>query len=139
MDRVPFYGMIVACNDDPLLRKLLPEVQRRVMTYGVRRGSDFLIKAGALEPQPGEHRPRSHFRVSYRGKHLDDFTLRVPGVHNILNVTAAIAVGVGLDLPVESIRMSLVIFRCVDRRCQLRGLVAGISLIVVYEHETTEI
>src|SRR5580698_6228850 len=44
MDRVPFYGMIVACNDDPLLRKLLPDVQRRTVTYGTKRGSDFLIK-----------------------------------------------------------------------------------------------
>ena len=44
MDRVPFYGMIVACNDDPLLRRLLPDVQRRTVTYGTRRGSDFLIK-----------------------------------------------------------------------------------------------
>src|SRR3979409_1975175 len=41
MDRVPFYGMIVACNDDPILRRLLPEVQRRTMTYGTKRGSDF--------------------------------------------------------------------------------------------------
>src|SRR3954469_9499398 len=46
MDRVPFYGMIVACNDDPLLRRLLPEVQRRTITYGTKRGSDFLIRLG---------------------------------------------------------------------------------------------
>src|ERR1700726_1407013 len=47
MDRVPFYGMIVVCNDDPVLRRLLPCVQRRAVTYGTRRGSDFLIKPGA--------------------------------------------------------------------------------------------
>jgi UDP-N-acetylmuramate--alanine ligase len=139
MDRVPFYGMIVACADDPILRKLLPEVQRRVMTYGTRRGSDFLIKAGAVEPQPGEHRPLSHFRVSYRGKPLDEFTLRVPGAHNILNATAAIAVGIGLDLPVESIRTALENFRGVDRRFQLRGQAAGISVIDDYGHHPTEI
>jgi UDP-N-acetylmuramate--alanine ligase len=139
MDRVPFYGMIVACNDDPILRKLLPAVQRRVLTYGTRRGSDFLIKPGAIEPQPGEHRPLSHFRVSYRGKHLDDFTLRVPGAHNILNATAAIAVGIGLDLPVESIRTALENFRGVDRRFQLRGQAAGISVIDDYGHHPTEI
>src|SRR5499425_1017975 len=57
MDRVPFYGMVVACNDDLILRRLLPEVQRRIVTYGTRRGSDFLIKAGAIEQQLGEHRP----------------------------------------------------------------------------------
>src|SRR5271155_1410219 len=46
MDRVPFYGMVVACNDDPLLRRMLPQIQRRTVTYGTRRGSDFHIKPG---------------------------------------------------------------------------------------------
>src|SRR6266446_2013988 len=104
MDRVPFYGMIVACNDDPVLRKLLPQVQRRVVTYGTRRGSDFLIKPGTIEQLPGEHRPLSHFRVSFEGKDLGEFSLHVPGLHNILNGTAAIAVGIGLDLTIENIR-----------------------------------
>jgi UDP-N-acetylmuramate--alanine ligase len=139
MDRVPFYGMNVACNDDPTLRKLLPEVQRRVMTYGMRRGSDFLVNSRKLEQQVGEHRPLTRFRVSYRGKHLDDFTLHVPGTHNVLNATAAIAVGVGLDLPVESIRTALENFRGVDRRFQLRGKVAGVSVIDDYGHHPTEI
>src|SRR6201997_3285257 len=85
MDRVPFYGMIVACNDDTLLRRLLPEVQRRTVTYGPRRGSAFLIRPGATEQQPGEHRPLSHFRVSFEGKDLGDFSLHVPGTHNILH------------------------------------------------------
>jgi UDP-N-acetylmuramate--alanine ligase len=139
MDRVPFYGMIVACNDDPLLRKLLPQVQRRLVTYGTRRGSDFLITLGELEQQPGEHRPLSHFRVAYQGKELGKFALRVPGVHNILNATAAIAVGVGLDLAPESIREALENFRGVDRRFQLRGKMAGISVIDDYGHHPTEI
>ena len=139
MDRVPFYGIVVACNDDPILRKLLPEVQRRTMTYGTRKGSDFLIKPGTVEQQPGEHRPLSHFHVSYRGKDLDDFTLHVPGAHNFLNATAAIAVGIGLDIPVESIRGALESFRGVDRRFQLRGKVAGISVIDDYGHHPTEI
>src|SRR5579862_6124656 len=104
MDRVPFYGVVVVCNDDPGLRRLLPHVQRRVVTYGTRRGSDFLIKPGRIEPQPGEHRPVSHFRVVFEEKDLGEFSLRVPGVHNILNATAAIAVGIGLDLSLESIR-----------------------------------
>src|SRR6266705_1709316 len=72
MDRVPFYGMVVLCNDDDPLRKLLPRLQRPAVTYGTRRGSDFLIRPGKIVQQPGEHRPLSHFRVSYRGKPLDD-------------------------------------------------------------------
>jgi UDP-N-acetylmuramate--alanine ligase len=140
MDRVPFYGMIVACNDDPLLRRLLPEVQRRTVTYGTKRGSDFLIKlseAAALES--GDARPLSRFRVIYRKLDLGEFTLHVPGVHNILNASAAIAVGIGLDVSVDAVRTALDQFRGVDRRFQLRGQAAGVSVIDDYGHHPTEI
>jgi UDP-N-acetylmuramate--alanine ligase len=140
MDRVPFYGMLVVCNDDPMVRRLLPQAQRRTVTYGTKRGSDFLIK---LEDRPsgfsGEGQPLSCFRVSYRKKDLGEFTLHVPGVHNILNATAAIAVGVGLDVGVEAIRTGLDQFRGVDRRFQLRGRAAGASVIDDYGHHPTEI
>ena len=180
MDRVPFYGMIVACNDDPLLRRLLPEVQRRTVTYGTRRGSDFLIKLPILSaktadrmghpstdshvsqnrrdmghptdevarPLPRSLRegrnsevrgPLSRFSVRYRDHDLGEFTLHVPGVHNILNATAAIAVGVGLDVGVDAIRAALDQFRGVDRRFQLRGRAAGVSVIDDYGHHPTEI
>ena len=148
MDRVPFYGMIVACNDDPLLRRLLPEVQRRTVTYGTRCGSDFLIKIstsaakGAAEmghPTSGDSRPLSRFGVTYRKDDFGEFTLHVPGVHNVLNATAAIAVGVGLDVGVEAIRAALDQFRGVDRRFQLRGRAAGVSVIDDYGHHPTEI
>ncbi len=140
MDRVPFYGMIVACNDDPLLRRLLPDVQRRTVTYGTKRGSDFWIKLDARKETPaGDSRPLSRFRVTYRKSHLGDFTLHVPGVHNVLNATAAIAVGVGLDVSVEAIRSALDQFRGVDRRFQLRGRAAGVSVIDDYGHHPTEI
>jgi len=156
MDRVPFYGMIVACNDDPLLRRLLPEAKRRVVTYGTKRGSDFLIKVsgpekeqkrvapplsrsvrqgGDSDPQP----PLSNFSVRYRDQNLGEFTLHVPGVHNVLNATAAIAVGIGLDVSVDAIRQALDQFRGVDRRFQLRGRAAGISVIDDYGHHPTEI
>jgi UDP-N-acetylmuramate--alanine ligase len=140
MDRVPFYGMVVVCNDDPMLRRLLPQVRRRTVTYGTKRGSDFLIKLGTgSAPARGEGGPLSRFRVSYRKKDLGEFTLHVPGVHNILNATAAIAVGVGLDVQVEAIRAGLDQFRGVDRRFHLRGRAAGVSVIDDYGHHPTEI
>jgi UDP-N-acetylmuramate--alanine ligase len=140
MDRIPFYGMIVACNDDPLLRRLLPEVQRRTVTYGTKRGSDFLIKSEETKREgSGDSRPFSRFHVMYQKKDLGEFTLHVPGVHNVLNATAAIAVGLGLDVPVDYIRAALDQFRGVDRRFQLRGRVAGISVIDDYGHHPTEI
>jgi len=140
MNRVPFYGMIVACNDDPLLRRLLTDVQRRTVTYGTKRGSDFLIKLDARSETPAsDGRPLSRFRANYREQDLGEFTLHVPGVHNVLNATAAIAVGVGLDVAVDSIRTALDQFRGVDRRFQLRGRVAGVSVIDDYGHHPTEI
>jgi UDP-N-acetylmuramate--alanine ligase len=142
MDRVPFYGMVVACNDDPLLRRLLPEVQRRTVTYGTKRGSDFWIKiptSAAKGAREMGHPTLNTFRVSYRKRDLGEFTLHVPGVHNILNATAAIAVGVGLDVDVEAIRAALDQFRGVDRRFQLRGRAAGVNVIDDYGHHPTEI
>ena len=150
MDRVPFYGMIVACNDDPLLRRLLPEVQRRTVTYGTKRGSDFWIRSGraskSQNPHPVAqdatrmgHPPLNRFTVSYRKQNLGEFTLHVPGAHNVLNATAAIAVGIGLDVDVEAVRSALDQFRGVDRRFQLRGQAAGVSVVDDYGHHPTEI
>jgi len=146
MDRVPFYGMIVACNDDLLLRRLLPDVQRRTVTYGTKRGSDFVIKFNQSQsPHPVRQdatrvgHPFSRFQVRYRDNDLGEFTLHVPGVHNVLNATAAIAVGIGLDIGVDAIRTALDQFRGVDRRFQLRGKVNGVSVIDDYGHHPTEI
>jgi UDP-N-acetylmuramate--alanine ligase len=148
MDRVPFYGMVVGCNDDPPLRRLLPLAHRRVRTYGTRRGSDFRItvpqvRARSVGANLGETRmgdaPLSHFRIAYQGKDLGEFTLHVPGIHNVLNATAAIAVGTALDIPSDQIRAALDSFRGVDRRFQLCGKAAGVSVIDDYGHHPTEI
>src|SRR3989449_3327337 len=139
MDRVPFYGMVVLCNDDPILRRMLPQIPRRVVTYGTRRGSDFHIKVRECGFDNQENHAVSRFDVTYRGSSLGEFRLCVPGAHNVLNATAAIAVGIGLDIQVGQIRAALENFHGVDRRFQLRGKVAGISVIDDYGHHPTEI
>jgi UDP-N-acetylmuramate--alanine ligase len=138
MERVPFYGVIVACNDDPILRRLLPRVHRRVTTYGTTDGSDFLIRMESLAAA-GRNGPYRRFSVSYKEKDLGGFTLHVPGTHNVLNATAAIAVGTALDIPPDQIRSALDGFRGVDRRFQRKGEVAGVSVIDDYGHHPTEI
>ena len=143
MERVPFYGVVVGCNDDAALRRLLPRVHRRVTTYGTSRGSDFLVRIGSS--QVGSQQvakgqgPLVRFEVIYQEKNLGEFTLHVPGTHNVLNATAAIAVGTVLDIPVEQIRSGLDGFRGVDRRFQLKGAAAGVSVIDDYGHHPTEI
>jgi len=139
MERVPFYGLVVGCSDDPILERLLPRVHRRVATYGTRLGSDFIIRSTNPNAVAADHRPASHFRVAYKDKDLGEFTLHVPGLHNVLNATAAIAVGTALDVPAEQIRSALETFRGVDRRFQLKGQAAGVSVIDDYGHHPTEI
>jgi UDP-N-acetylmuramate--alanine ligase len=161
MDRVPFYGMVVACNDDPILRRMFPKIQRRMVSYGTRKGSDFRIalrkaelwsagrpfdKLRAGSPPADESAragtpvpPRVSFDVKFRGNDLGKFHLHVPGVHNVLNATAAIAVGIGLDIPTPQIREALENFHGVDRRFQVRGIAAGITVIDDYGHHPTEI
>ena len=139
MARVPFYGLVVGCNDDPILRRLMPRAHRRVRTYGTSRGSDLLIRMGTIDTAPGEHRPQSRFRVTSKGNEIGEFSLHIPGIHNVLNATAAIAVGMALEVPIEQIRSALDSFRGVDRRFQLRGQAAGVSVIDDYGHHPTEI
>jgi UDP-N-acetylmuramate--alanine ligase len=139
MDRVPFYGMVVVCNDDPIVHRILPQIRRRTITYGTRRGSDFHIRQSESMFNPDDNRPISRFHVTFKQKALGDFQLHVPGAHNVLNATAAIAVGIGLDISVVQIRAALEAFRGVDRRFQLLGQVGGVSVIDDYGHHPTEV
>ena len=169
MDRVPFYGIIVACNDDPMLSSVLPKLRRRMVSYGTRKGSDFRVRlrtagssgkgTASSRAAMGLHNPSALaaagvarlarvgtpapqvnlFSVTFRDKDLGEFRLHVPGLHNVLNATAAIAVGVGLDIPVPQIQEALENFRGVDRRFQVRGRVGGITVIDDYGHHPTEI
>src|SRR5271155_1168861 len=77
MDRVPFYGMVVVCNDDPLLRRILPQIQRRTVSFGTRRGSDFRIKPGTSVQSPGDYWQISLFDLTFKQKPLGEFRLHV--------------------------------------------------------------
>ncbi len=99
----------------------------------------FTSSWGNLPSIPPERTPTSHFRVTYGDRDLGEFRLHVPGVHNVLNATAAIAVGIGLDIKADDVRGALESFRGVDRRFQLRGKSAGVSVIDDYGHHPTEI
>ena len=139
LDHVPFYGMVVACNDNDELRNILPAVRRRIVTYGTRDGSDFRITGMRCGIKGEGHFASSSFRVEYHGRDLGEFLLHVPGEHNVRNATAAIAVGVGLDVPIEKVRDGLASFNGVDRRFQLKGQVGGVTVIDDYGHHPTEI
>ena len=140
LDRLPFYGMAVLCHDDARLRGLLPRLARRALTYGMNDGADFKIHTTSnAKTADAAGTPYSRFTVEYRNAILGEFELHVPGAHNILNATAAIAVGIGLDVSAQQIREGLSGFRGVDRRFQRKGIARGITVIDDYGHHPTEI
>jgi UDP-N-acetylmuramate--alanine ligase len=99
-----------------------------------------LISQIQVAPAPSPvQTPLSRFSVTYRGKSLGEFEIHVPGRHNVLNATAAIAVGIGLDIAPDAIRQALREFRGVDRRFELKGSTNGIDVIDDYGHHPTEI
>ncbi len=133
VQKVPFYGAAILCLDDENVQQLLPLVNRRIITYGRSQQAALQIAdvdCGAFE---------SRFSVRTRGHNLGTFHLRVPGVHNVLNATAAIAVGLELDIQLESIREALASYSGVDRRFQMRGQARGVTVIDDYGHHPTEI
>jgi UDP-N-acetylmuramate--alanine ligase len=156
MDKVPFYGAVTACVDDAMLRGILPRVRRRVYTYGLGAEADFRVRVlASVEPAsedpthaddgtvvmngaPG--RPAyARFEVNARGLVLGPFELHVPGKHNVLNAAAAVAIGVQLGIAPEKIAAGLKSFRGVDRRFQVKGVAAGVTVVDDYGHHPTEI
>ena len=133
MDRVPFYGATTACLDDPMLSAVLPRARRRVFTYGEAAEADFRLEL--LPRRPGH----SVFKVGFRGEMLGPFELSAPGHHNVLNATAAVAIGTQIGVTQEKIAVGLASFSGVDRRFQIKGTVSGIAVVDDYGHHPTEI
>jgi UDP-N-acetylmuramate--alanine ligase len=157
MDRVPFYGAVTACIDNPLLKGILPRVRRRVFTYGVAAEADYRLEGidsgsapsgsektpGAPEQtrsaQLGQGSTFSRFQVHTASGPLGPFELHVPGRHNVLNATAAVAIARQLGVEPEKIAEGLANFRGVDRRFQQRGTARGVAVVDDYGHHPTEI
>jgi UDP-N-acetylmuramate--alanine ligase len=133
VNKVPFYGAAVLCVDDANVRRMLPSVTRRAITYGTAGDAEVQIKsftAGHLA---------SEFHLARGERDLGTFKLNVPGEHNIRNATAAVALAMELDVPVDAIREGLAQFAGVDRRFQIKGFEGGVTVIDDYGHHPTEI
>jgi len=133
VNKVPFYGAAIVCLDDPNVRAILPAATRRMVTYGEDARAD--VEASQIECGNFS----SQFRVRYRSSDLGLFRLRVPGRHNVLNATAALAVAMELDVDPDAIREALESFTGVERRFQVRGCARGVTVVDDYGHHPTEI
>jgi UDP-N-acetylmuramate--alanine ligase len=139
INRVPFYGSVTACIDNTLLKGILPRARRRIFTYGESPEADYRLEfLSAMEAPEGN--PRfARFMVHTATGPLGPFELHVPGRHNVLNATAAIAIARQLEVPADKIAEGLGHFRGVDRRFQLRGTARGVTVVDDYGHHPTEV
>jgi UDP-N-acetylmuramate--alanine ligase len=144
-NKVPFYGGVVACLDDPNLAAIVPRMTRRVTTYGLDAASaDLSATDVVLRPMGAQATVtrRAQDRLVSRAadrERLGTLTLSVPGRHNLQNALAAVAVGLELGLPFERIATGLGEFRGVERRFEIHGEPNGILVVDDYGHHPTEI
>src|ERR671933_1847224 len=134
VNKVPFYGAAILCLDDPHVQMVIPHVKRRRFTYGLSAQADISAHGIRYAQSFG-----STFTVWRGAEVVGDVTLRVPGLHNIYNALAAVAVGFELDIPFEEIAAGLHEFTGVNRRFQNKGDVGGVLVVDDYAHHPTEI
>lgn len=132
-NKVPFYCPIVLCIDDFNLQSLIPMLDRRIITYGLSAQAD--ISARNMQFQNFS----STSTLLYQGKEIGKLKLNVPGVHNICNAMAAVAVGIDLDIPIRTILIALESYEGIGRRFELKKTVNNIMIIEDYAHHPTEI
>jgi UDP-N-acetylmuramate--alanine ligase len=137
-NRVPFYGAVVLCADDPRLRELRPRMTRRVITYGLD-SPDCEIAAADVRLEPFRASGLVTCRTGGTATPLGRLELAVPGRHNLLNALAAVAVGLELEASFDTISRALAEFRGVERRFDVLGSAAGVTVVDDYGHHPTEI
>jgi UDP-N-acetylmuramate--alanine ligase len=133
VNKVPFYGAAILCLDDENVQQILPQINRRTITYGQSPQAQLQVH--------GHTCGHLFSRFSVRGPdgELGEFRLNVPGFHNVLNATAALAIGLELGVDVEKARQALDQYSGVDRRFQRRGEAGGVTVVDDYGHHPTEI
>ncbi|MBQ0718714.1 MAG: UDP-N-acetylmuramate--L-alanine ligase [Gammaproteobacteria bacterium] len=140
LHNLPFYGLAVLCIDDPVVREIMPLVSRPVLTYGFSEDADYRISEARVEERS------AYFQVARpEGLSSLNIELSIPGRHNMLNATAAIAVASDEGLDDAAICAGLMDFEGVGRRFEVYGNYpvaggAGTALLVDdYGHHPSEV
>ncbi|TFB14004.1 UDP-N-acetylmuramate--L-alanine ligase [Candidatus Marinimicrobia bacterium MT.SAG.4] len=131
--RVPFYGAVIACIDEEHLREILPDIKKRIITYGLDESAE--VRAVNISYESGV----SRFNLINDGDNLGEIRLRLPGVHNVKNALGVIALSFELDIPFETVAKALNEFEGVLRRFEIKKRIAGMMIVDDYAHHPTEV
>ncbi|MDI9528456.1 MAG: UDP-N-acetylmuramate--L-alanine ligase [Candidatus Cloacimonadota bacterium] len=132
-NKVPFFGSVICCLDDPGVQSILPNINKRIVTYGFSRQAD--IQASNIRMQDLS----AEYDVRYKDYNLGRIKMQITGRHNIQNSLLAVGIGLELDIPFEHIQNGLREFNGVYRRFELKGEVESITVYDDYAHHPTEI
>jgi len=133
INRVPFYGTAILCIDHPVVQSLLPEVEKRFVTYGESHQADY--RAEGIEVAG----PAVRFDAFRRQEPLGRFEVAMVGRHNALNALAVVALGDEMGIPPDAIRAALACFQGVQRRFTVRGEAGGVTVVDDYGHHPAEV
>jgi UDP-N-acetylmuramate--alanine ligase len=132
--RVPFYGVVIVCGDDPSVRELFANYSKRIIFYGFDSANDFII-----EGERGHYSFFKNNKSDQKKTQLGKFHLNTPGRHNALNATAGLVVGLSIGLDFEVCALGLENFEGVDRRFHFKGESSDIKVYDDYGHHPTEV
>lgn len=130
---VPFYGAAIVNLDDPNNQDILPEIKKRLITYGLKRQAEINARDIDLKGTG------STFKVFKGDEEIIEAKLKIPGIHNVKNALAAFAVGFEMDIEPEIIRNALAEFSGVMRRMEIKGEAKGVTFMDDYGHHPSEI
>ncbi len=133
INKVPFYGLAILCLDQENVQALIPQVQKRYVTYGLSSQANF--RADELS----YHGLTTSFRVFANERELGQISIQMPGLHSVYNALATIATASELDVNFEIVRQALGSFSGVQRRFQIKGEWDGVMVVDDYGHHPTEI
>jgi UDP-N-acetylmuramate--alanine ligase len=131
--RIPFYGLSVLCLDNEPVQDLIPMIEKRFTTYGMTSQADLRAQNVVFDGM------RSRFTLQHHDRQLGEIRLNLPGVHNIYNAMASVAVGLELEIPFDTIKAALETLQGVQRRLEIKGRVNDILVVDDYGHHPTEI
>ncbi len=131
--RIPFYGLAVLCLDNEAVQDIIPGIKNRYTTYGLSSQADLQAKNVRFDGLC------SCFDLYHHGRDLGEICLNMPGIHNIYNSMAAIAVGLELEIPFTTIKAALETVQGVQRRLEIKGESGGVTVIDDYGHHPTEV
>jgi len=130
---VPFYGAAIVNLDDPNNQDILPEIKKRIITYGLKRQAEINARDITLSNSG------SRFKVFKNDEEITEVELKIPGIHNVKNALAAFAVGLEMDISPDVIKEALKEFKGVMRRMEIKGVINNITFMDDYGHHPSEI